>query len=51
MFVANYLATEFSLASVHEGQVMKFLYHPNKIKVILCSATFHLYMNGNMLHL
>ena len=32
MFVANYLATEFSLASVHEGQVMKFLYPPQQDK-------------------
>ena len=36
----------FVLATVHLDQVTMFLQTCNKTNVILCSATFNLYMNG-----
>ena len=33
------------------GQVRRLLLASNKANVILCSATFYLYMNGKGLHL
>ena len=47
MVAASFLVSvSFVLAAVHIGQVTMFLQTSNKTNVILCSATFYLYVNG-----
>ena len=47
LVVANFLMPEFFVfASVHLGVVTMFLQTSNKTNIILCSATFYLYMSG-----
>ena len=41
----------FVLAAVLRGLLSMFLQTSNKKNVILCSATFYLYMNGKVLYL
>ena len=42
------MSESFVLAAVRVGQVNMFLQTSNKTNVILCSATFYLYMNGKV---
>ena len=45
--MANVSVSQFFVfATVQVGQVTMFLKTSNKTDVILCSATFYLYMNG-----
>lgn len=49
MIVTNFLESEsLALTAVHVGQFMMFLETANKTKVILCSVTLYLYMNGKV---
>ena len=52
MVAANVVVQEsFVLAAVQADQVRLYLYASSKTNVILCSATFYPYVNGNVLHL
>lgn len=48
LIVTNLESESLALTAVHVGQFMMFLKLPTRQKVILCSVTLYLYMNGKV---